>query len=560
VEVEGLGGVSMGELVRIGDAGLPGEVVGIDGRRATTQAYESTSGLRPGAPVSAMGLPLSVELGPGLLGGIFDGLLRPLTDAPRSLVPGWRPHRSASARRWPFRPAVRPGDHVRPGDLLGVVQETPSLEHRILVPFGMDGEVRSVATEGPIDVHARIAEMGGHGVDLSTSWPVRRPREVAARLDADVPLLTGQRAIDSFFPVARGSTAAVPGGFGTGKTVLLQQIAKWCDADVIVYVGCGERGNEMADVLDELPRLEDPRTGRALMERTVVVANTSNMPVMAREASIHTGITVAEYYRDMGYHAVVIADSTSRWAQAMREFSSRLGELPAEEGYPAGLASALAAFYERAARVRTLSGAEGSVTIIAAVSPPGGDRTEPVTVHTQRFVRCVWSLDRDLAAARHYPAVSWRESFSRDAETLAAWHVRHGDAAWQSRRSRAMAILAEADRLEATVQLVGAHALPDRERMGLLAARLLREGVLQQDALSATDDHAGPAKQAALLELVLAVHARCLELVEGGIPASLIEETDLSDVVRARDVAGPDEVEPIHRVSVEVLARLGALA
>jgi V/A-type H+-transporting ATPase subunit A len=560
VEVEGLAGVSMGELVRIGAAGLPGEVVGIVEGRATSQAYEATSGLRPGEPVVAAGQPLSVELGPGLLGGIFDGLLRPLTDAPRFLGPGWRPRRARRGRRWDFRPAVGPGDRVASGDLLGVVAETPLLEHRLLVPVGVSGEVRSVAGEGSLAGDARIAEVGAATLGLMTSWPVRRPRPVAARLDADVPLLTGQRAVDSFFPVARGSTAAVPGGFGTGKTVLLQQIAKWCDADVIVYVGCGERGNEMADVLDELPRLEDPRTGRALMERTVVIANTSNMPVMAREASIHTGITVAEHYRDMGYHAVVIADSTSRWAQAMREFSSALGELPAEEGYPAGLASALAAFYERAARVRTLSGAEGSVTIIAAVSPPGGDRTEPVTVHTQRFVRCVWSLDRDLAAARHYPAVSWRESFSRDAETLAGWHVANGDPEWRSRRARAMTILAEADRLEATVQLVGVHALPDRERMGLLGARLLREGVLQQNALSPNDDHAGPAKQAALLDLVLAVHGRCLELVEGGIPASLIEEADLSDVVRVRDVAGPDEVEPIARVATEILERLGALA
>ena len=348
-----------------------------------------------------------------------------------------------------------------------------------------------------------------------------------------MPLATGQRVLDLLFPVAKGSTAAVVGGFGTGKTVLLQQVAKWCDADVIVYVACGERGNELADTIDELQALEDPRTGRRLVERTVIIANTSNMPVMAREASIYTGMTVAEYFRDQGRDAVLIADSTSRWAEALREFSSRSGELPAEEGFPAGLASALAAFYERAGRVETLAGGQGSVTVLAAVSPPGGDLTEPVSAHTQRFVRSLWTLDRDLAYARHYPAVSWRGSFSRDASSLAAWYARHGDAGWSARRTRLQSLLAEADHLQSVAELVGTAALPGRERLVLVAARLIREAVLQQSALSPNDATCSPAKQAALADAVLAVHDRAQAWLGEGLPATLVEAVDVSPLVRA---------------------------
>ena len=389
---------------------------------------------------------------------------------------------------------------------------------------------------------------------------MRRPRPVGERLRPFVPLVSGQRVIDLLFPVARGGTAAVPGGFGTGKTVLLQQIVKWCDADVIVFVGCGERGNELADALADLAALTDPRSGRSLLERTVVIANTSNMPVMAREASIYTGMTVAEYYRDMGYHAVLLADSTSRWAEALREFSSRSGELPAEEGYPAGLASALAAFYERAARATTLGGTEGSVTIIGAVSPPGGDMTEPVTAHTERFVRCLWSLDRELAYARHYPAVTWRRSFSRDAQAVAAWHATEGRVGWAATRARAVALLAEADRLASVVELIGLSALPGRERIVLLTGRLLREGVLQQSALSENDAYCGPEKQSALLELVLAVSDQCLGLVEAGLPVSAIEEFDFAPVTRARDATGPDDAQAVLQLRGEVLAGLDGLA
>jgi len=365
--------------------------------------------------------------------------------------------------------------------------------------------------------------------------------------------------LDLLFPVAKGSTAPVPGGFGTGKTVLLQQVAKWCDADVIVYVGCGERGNELSDTIDDLQRLVDPRTGRQLAERTVIIANTSNMPVMAREASIHTGVTVAEYFRDLGLDAVVIADSTSRWAEALREFSSRSGELPAEEGYPASLPTALAAFYERAGRVRTLSGADAAVTVVAAVSPPGGDDTEPVSTYTQRFVRCLWALDRDLAYSRHYPAVTWRSSFTRDAEALAAWHSRTGDPGWAARRARLDALLAEADRLRSVAELVGAGTLPGRERVVLLAGRLLREAMLQQNGLSENDGYCGLEKQAALAEAVLAIHDRCQELIGAGVPATLIEERDLSALVRARDALAPDDAQGVHEIVERLLAELEML-
>ena len=427
---------------------------------------------------------------------MLDGLLRPLAAAGTWLEPGTTgPDRTR--RTWPWSPApgVAEGADLDAGALLGTVHGAGSVPHRVLVPPGAAGPVTALRAAGPVAATDPVAVVGGTPVPLLSSWPVRRARPVRERLDATVPLLTGQRVLDLLFPIARGSTAAVPGGFGTGKTVLLQQIAKWCDADVIVYVGCGERGNEMADVLGELAAIADPRTGGRLVDRTVIVANTSNMPMMAREASIYTAVTVAEYYRDMGYDAVVVADSTSRWAEALREFASRSGALPAEEGYPAGLASALAAFYERAGRVLTLGGEEGSVTIIGAVSPQGGDMTEPVTAHTQRFVRALWTLDRDLAYARHYPAVSWAGSFSLDGDTLAAWHARHADPAWSRRRARLASLLAEADRLAALADLMGVGALPGHERMVLLGARLVREGLLQQSALSRVDAVSGPERQ-----------------------------------------------------------------
>ncbi len=562
VEVSSLEGAAMLDLVEVGGAHLPGEVIALVDGVATVQVYEYTGGLRPGEEVVSSGLPLTAELGPGLLGGVFDGMLRRLADAEEFLTPGGRLATLPRERRFDFMPRVAVGADVGPGALLGTVPEARALAHRVLVPPDAGGRVEWVADPGDYGVDDVIARVGGRELGLAHRWPVRRPRPFRARgqTGAATPLVTGIRALDLFFPLARGSSASVPGGFGTGKTVLLQEIAKWCDADVIVYVGCGERGNEMADVIRELRSLDDPRTGDPLLARTVLVANTSNMPVLAREASIHTGVTVAEYFRDMGYHVVLIADSTSRWAEALREVASRTGQLPAEEGYPAALASELAAFYERAAAVTTLGGNEGSVTILGAVSPPGGDMSEPVSAHTRRFVRATWSLDRDLAYARHYPAVSWRDSWSRDSEALADWHFLQRDSGWAERRRAALGLLAEADRLESIAQLVGASSLPDRERVVLLGARLLREGVLQQSSLSATDVYCAPAKQAALLALMLALHERCLTLVERGVPAERIERADLSEAVRARELTPPDGAAEVAALGERVLARLEELA
>jgi len=427
------------------------------------------------------------------------------------------------------------------------------------VPPGVNGRVDWVAALGSYASSETVASVDNTSIRIGVDWPVRRPRPARERIDADEPLLTGQRVLDAVFPLARGSSAAVPGGFGTGKTMLLQQIAKWCTADVIVYVGCGERGNELADVLTELAELSDPRTGRLLAERTVIIANTSNMPMMAREASIYTGVTVAEYFRDMGYHAVVIADSTSRWAEALREFASRSGALPAEEGYPSSLSSALAAFYERAGRVVTLGGAEGSVTIVGAVSPPGGDITEPVTAHTQRFVRGLWSLDRNLAYARHYPAVGWAGSFSRDADKMGVWYARNGDPEWGRRRGRVTQLLADNDRLADLADLVGAGSLPGHERIVLLAGRLLREGVLQQSALSPNDAHCTAAKTASLIDAVLAVIDRCDSLVDHGVTASQIEELDFSPLLRAAQETAPDGAEGVTARREQILGVLAGL-
>lgn len=560
--------MALGEVGFVGEERLIGEVVAIAADVVTLQVYESTVGIAAGAPLFACGQPLSAELGPGLLGGIFDGLQRPLSALAAIdgdvLRRGRHPPALDRDRRWRFEPRAREGERVAPGAVLGSVAETTAIAHPIIVPQGMAGRVVAMATAGEYRVEDQIATVrsdpGGEAVvTLMSRWPARVPRPYRARLALDVPLITGQRVLDTFFPVPLGGTVGMPGGFGTGKTVMQQQLCKRARADVIVFVGCGERGNEMADVLEELSELEDPRTGRLLRDRTVLIANTSNMPVLAREASIYTAATVAEYYRDMGCDTVLIADSTSRWAEALREVASRTGELPAEEGYPAGLASALAAFYERAGRVRTYAGAEGSVTILGAISPPGGDMTEPVSAHTRRFVRCVWSLDPDLAYARHYPAVSWHDSTSRDAEAIAEWHVANGEPTWASDRESALRLLAEADHLESVAQLVGVQALPDRERILLRTGGLLREAVLQQSSLSARDAYSAPAKQRALLRLVLAVHDRCLELVTAGVSAAAIEAVDLSPASRARDTTPPDGAGEVEVIAQQLLDRLGAL-
>jgi V/A-type H+/Na+-transporting ATPase subunit A len=557
VEVDGADGAAMNNLVTLGEDAIPAETVAIRDGLLTVQAYEYTGGLRPGDPAVLQAHPLSAQLGPGLLGGVFDGLLRPLSSAPTWLSPG--AYAQHDERTWSFAPTAVDGEVVSAGSVLGVVRDGNPVEYRVLVPPGTAGRVESIAPAGSYPTDAVLATVAGTPVSMSVSWPVRLPRPYRNRQPHVEVLRTGQRALDLLFPVARGGTACVPGGFGTGKTVLLQQLAKWCDADVIVYVGCGERGNEMAEIVDEMFALTDPRTGGRLADRTVIIANTSNMPMMAREASIYTGMTVAEFFRDMGYDAVVIADSTSRWAEALREFASRSGELPAEEGYPANLASALAAFYERAGSVITLGGQTGSVTVIGAVSPPGGDLSEPVTAQTERFVRCRWTLDRELAYSRHYPAVSWAGSFSRDVEALAVASERAGDSCWSAQRARVVRLLAESDRLSALTELVGVDALPGRERMVVLGGRLLREAVLQQSSLSATDAYCAEEKTAALVDAVLAVIDRAQATVSAGVPAALVEELDFGPLIRAREESGPHDTGVARDRRDEIIARLSEL-
>jgi len=560
VEIHTDGGLAMLELVEVGPQRLPGEVIALQGPVATVQVYEYTGGLKPGDEIVATGGPLAADLGPGLLGGVFDGVLRSLQSAATWIEPGSAGRTRGADRPWSFSPVVRAGEQLGAGATLGTVPETAAIEHHVLVPPGAGGVLDWIAPEGELRLGEVVARVNGRELGLTQRWPVRLPRPSQARLPGADPLVTGQRVLDLLFPVARGSTAVIPGGFGTGKTVALQQIAKWCDAAVIVYVGCGERGNELADVLEEFEALNDPRTGRPLLDRTVLIANTSNMPVMAREASIYTGVTVAEYYRDMGYDAVVIADSTSRWAEALRELASRTGELPAEEGYPAGLSSALADFYERAGRMRTLGNDVASVSILGAVSPPGGDLTEPVTSHTRRFVRAVWSLDRDLAYARHYPAVSWRDSSARDADSLAAWWAEHGDPSWGERRRRALKLLTDADRIESIAQLVGTDSLPAQERVTLRTARLLREVVLQQSAALENDQFSSPAKQRALLELVLDIHERLTGLLERGIAVEQLEAVDLSSALRARYDTTPADADTVERFGRELVRTLNAIS
>ncbi len=562
VEIEGVEGLSMLELITLGPQRITAETVAISGTQATLQAYEYTGGLKAGDVAAATGGELSALMGPGLLGQVFDGLMRPLSSAPMWLTPersGSAADPAVLAREWTFAPTAVSGKNVSPGDVLGTVPESGSVEHRVLVPAGVSGVLNWLAPEGKVRVLDPIAVVAGRPVTLAEHAPIRRPRAFRTRHTAAVPLHTGQRVLDLVFPVARGAAATVPGGFGTGKTMMLQQIAKWSDADVIVYVGCGERGNEMADVLDGLSQLEDARTGGRLIERTVIIANTSNMPMMAREASIFTGITVAEYYRDMGYDVVVIADSTSRWAEALREFANRNGDLPAEEGYPANLSSELASFYERAGRVTTLGGQAASVTVIGAVSPPGGDMSEPVTTDSQRFVRSLWMLDKDLAYSRHYPAVSWTGSFAKDTEQVGAWHAANGQPGWAVRRARAVVLLAESDRLAELAEIIGLSSLPGHEQVLLLGGRLLRDSVLMQNALSPNDGYCSREKGAALLDLVLDVVDACQQLVERGVAVATIEEAVLGPVLRAREEFGPSDDASVRARGKEVLAALKGL-
>jgi V/A-type H+/Na+-transporting ATPase subunit A len=519
--------LQMMELTFVGEDKIVGEVIELAGEHATLQVYESTVGLAPGAPVYGSGLPLHVELGPGLLGSIFDGIQRPL-DVLRAQGADFI-HRGVQARSldptrtWNFEPTLQRGATVAGGSQLGTVPESSTVQHRILVPPDLSGVLTETVPAGSYTIDqviARIRTGDGEERDLTLShrWPVRRPRPVLERLALGVPLITGQRIIDALFPLAKGGTTAIPGGFGTGKTVTQQNLVKWADADVIVYVGCGERGNEMTGVLTDLPKLEDPRTGEPLIRRTVLVANTSDMPVAAREASIYTGITIAEYYRDMGYDVALMADSTSRWAEALREISGRLEEMPAEEGFPAYLATRLAEFYERAGRVRTLNGGMGSVTAIGAVSPPGGDFSEPVTLHTKRFVRCFWELDKDLASARIFPAINTADSYSDYAADVADWWRESGLGDWATLAAQCRELLQSSRKLEQVAALVGEEALPDEERIALEGARLVREAFLQQDAFDPVDRFSSPMKTVSMLRLVIQWLTRARDAVRRRIP------------------------------------------
>ena len=486
VVATGMREANMFDVVRVSDSKLIGEIIEMHGDRASIQVYEETSGLGTGEPVESTGEPLSVELGPGLIEGIFDGIQRPLEKirelVGNSLVRGIEVPALDRDKKWHFVPKVKSGDKVVGGDILGTVQETEIVEHRIMVKPGVVGTVKSIA-EGDYTVTEQIGSIEtANGeelpVTLMQKWPVRRGRPFEKKLAPNVPLVTGQRVVDTLFPIAKGGVAAIPGPFGSGKTVTQHQLAKWGDAQVVIYIGCGERGNEMTDVLEQFPVLEDPRSGRPLMERTILIANTSNMPVAAREASIYTGITIAEYFRDMGYDVAIMADSTSRWAEALRELSGRLEEIPAEEGFPAYLPSRLAEFYERAGRVVTLAGENGSITVIGAVSPPGGDFTEPVTRHTKRFIRCFWGLDKNPANARHYPAISWIDSYSEYAEEVNGWFCSNVDPRWGDIRDQVRQILAEDNKVQQVIKLVGEDVLPDDQRLVAFTAFLIKNGYL----------------------------------------------------------------------------------
>jgi len=493
----------MYDVVFVGKEHLMGEVIEVEGGKSIIQVYEDTSGIRPGEPVIDTGEPLTVELGPGLLGSIYDGIQRPLPVLYEKMgdfiLRGVTAPGLDHAKRWAFTPLVKSGQELTGGQPIGWVQEAKNIQHRILVPPGVKGTVAEVK-EGEFTVDTTVCRLvNGRGIQMFQRWPVRNPRPVREKLPPTIPLITGQRVMDTFFPLAKGGTAAIPGPFGTGKTVSQHQLAKWCDAEIVVYIGCGERGNEMTEVLTEFPHLEDPKTGAPLMERTVLIANTSNMPVAAREASVYTGVTLAEYYRDMGYHVSLQADSTSRWAEAMREISSRLEEMPGEEGYPAYLSAKLAAFYERAGRVRTLGGSEGSVTIVGAVSPPGGDFSEPVTQGTLRIVKNFWALDTSLRERRHFPSINWLTSYSLYEPTLRDWFNKNVDPGFSELRAWAMKTLQIEDELKEIVQLVGSDALPEEQQLTLEIARMIREIVLQQNAYHKVDTYCPLPRQHALL-------------------------------------------------------------
>ncbi len=556
----------IGDLIEVGNLKLMGEIVRLSGETAYVQCYEVTSGLRPGEPVVDTGHPLVAELGPGIMGTIVDGVERsetelwnltgPFVSRGTNIVPINR------EKVWPFEAKVKAGDKVVGGDIIGTVQETESFEHRVMVPPDQSGTIKSIKS-GDFTVEDVVGELetadGVVPLKMMQTWPVRRGRPTNERLPLEQPLMTGQRVIDTFFPCAKGGAAAIPGGFGTGKTVTLQQIAKWSDADIIILIGCGERGNEMADVVAHFPELEDPRSGRRLIERTVIIANVSNMPVSAREASIYMGVTLGEYYRDMGYDVAIMADSTSRWAEALRDISGRLEEIPAEAGFPAYLSDRIAQIYERAGRVVTLGGGRriGSVTLLGAVSPPGGDFSEPVTTHTLRYIGTFWALDTELAYRRHFPAINWLRSFTRYMDVASRWWSQF-DPGWVDVRARALRLLEEASEIEETARIIGEKALPDEQRLVLLMAEILREGFLVQNAFHEVDTYCEAEKQAALLKVIIDFYNEVEPLIRQGVPIEKIREMGVvTELLRLKENPGTepiDEVRGLLKVQADEVA------
>ena len=538
VTVKAAQSFSMMEMVYVGKERLVGEVIGITSDFTTIQVYEETTGLRPGEPVVGTGSPMNVTLGPGILDNIFDGIERPLKaieeESGAFISRGSSVPSLDTQRQWDVTLSVKPGDRLKGGDVYAECPETPIIRHKCMVPPQISGVVQKVVPNGAYRVNDTIVTLQDdqgalHELSLCQKWPIRVPRPVAERLRTDVPLITGQRVIDTLFPIAKGGTAAIPGGFGTGKTMTQHQLAKWCDADIIIYVGCGERGNEMSQVLDEFSELVDPKSGRPMTDRTVLIANTSNMPVAAREASIYTGITLAEYYRDMGYHVAIMADSTSRWAEALREISGRLEEMPAEEGFPAYLPSRLSEFYERAGMAKNLNGTDGSVTIIGAVSPQGSDFSEPVTQNTKRFTRCFWALDKALAYARHYPAINWTQSYSEYFGDLDQWYTDHVGADFVKYRRRISHILQEESQLMEIVKLIGSDVLPDDQKLIIETARVIRVGFLQQNAFHADDTFVPLEKQMLMMKVILHLYKKAKQLVAASVPISGILASCLFD-------------------------------
>ena len=542
IYLKGNTGFRMSEMVYVGKQKLVGEVIALDKDRTTIQVYEETTGLRPGEEVVASGNAVSVTLAPGILNNIFDGIERPLERIAETggafITRGVSVDSLDREKKWKTHIVVEKGQYLHGGDIIAEVPETHAILHKCMIPPDVEGTVKEVVKDGEytIDETLVILELPDGGekkLTMTQRWPIRVPRPTHHRFPASVPLVTGQRIIDTMFPIAKGGTAAIPGGFGTGKTMTQHQIAKWADADIIIYIGCGERGNEMTQVLEEFGELTDPRTGNPLMDRTTLIANTSNMPVAAREASIYTGLTLAEYYRDMGYDVAIMADSTSRWAEALRELSGRLEEMPAEEGFPAYLASRLSAFYERAGMMQTLNGATGSVSIIGAVSPQGGDFSEPVTQNTKRFIRCFWGLDKSLAYARHYPAIHWLTSYSEYLPDLSAWYADNVSPKFVDYRNRLMNILNQENSLMEIVKLIGSDVLPDDQKLTLEIARVIRLGFLQQNAFHKDDTCVSLKKQFGMMDIILYLYKKCRELVARGMPMSVLKAEGIFEKVIA---------------------------